>query len=150
LVLLVALPAFVALLVSAACKDLRHEESILTSRKLTYLGVISFELYLVHKPLFLLVQPLGVLNNSGGLEGVLVFAGYLGIALVVAIALHHIFQAPIERVLTRSHDPLRWARRCGRRFKSVITSAVEIVAHKLQGRESEIERGSVSSRQLRD
>ncbi len=138
LVLLVALPAFVALLVSAVCKDLRHQESILTSRKLTYLGVISFELYLVHKPLFLLAQPFGVFNNSGGLEGVLVFAGYLGIALVVAIALHHIFQAPIERVLTRSHDPLRWARRRWRRFNSVMTSGVEIVVHKLQGSESKI------------
>ncbi|MHB1733031.1 acyltransferase family protein [Ferrimicrobium acidiphilum] len=150
LVLLVALPAFVAMLVSAASKDLRHDESILTSRKLTYLGVISFELYLVHKPLFLLVQPLGVWNNSGGLEGVLVFAGYLGIAIVVAIALHHLFQAPIERVLTRSPDPLRWSRRCGSWLKSAMTSGVEIVAYKLKGIKGEIKRVSIGSRKLRD
>jgi peptidoglycan/LPS O-acetylase OafA/YrhL len=141
LVLLVALPAFAAMLISAASKDLRHEESILTGRKLTYLGMISFELYLVHKPLFLAARPLGVWNNSGGLEGVLVFAGFLGIAIVFAIALHHIFQAPIERVLTRTHHPLRWSRCRARRLKSAMTYGVERVARKPLWRASEAQRG---------
>lgn len=112
LVLLAALPAFVALLGAAVSKDLRHEGSLLTSPKLTYLGIISFELYLVHKPLFLLLRPIGVWKNSGGLEGAVVFLGFLGVALLIASLVHHLLQVPIERALVHSHHPLRWLQRC--------------------------------------
>lgn len=148
LVLLLALPAFVTLLVSAASKDLNNQESILTSRQLTYLGVISFELYLVHKPLFLLARPLGVWNNSGGLEGALVFAAFLGVAIGVAIGLHHFLQVPIERALTGIESPLRWSRHRVRRLKSSISSEVRIVAGKLGSRIT-IQNKSTSSRRLR-
>ncbi len=120
LVLLAALPAFAGLLAAAVSKDLRRQHSFLTSRTLGYLGVVSFELYLVHKPLFLWAQPIGLWNNSGGLNGSLVFLGFLGVALLVAIALHHLMQVPIERVLTRSSHPLRWSQRRFRRLSSSV------------------------------
>jgi peptidoglycan/LPS O-acetylase OafA/YrhL len=131
LVLLISLPAFVGLLGSSVTKDLRHEESILTSHKLTYMGIISFELYLVHKPLFLLTDPLGIWKNSGGFEGMLVFVGFLSAALVIAVILHHGFQVPIERVLQRSHHPLRRSLRLARRLKSTAHSRLVTVLPEL-------------------
>jgi len=110
LVLLVALPAFVGILGSAACKDLSHRRSFLTTRQLTYLGIISFELYLVHKPLFLWLKPLGVWSNSGGLDGVALFSVFLAVAVLVAIAAHQFFQVPLERWLTRPHHPWQMIR----------------------------------------
>jgi peptidoglycan/LPS O-acetylase OafA/YrhL len=117
MVLLVALPAFVALLGAAVSKDLDRKRSFMTSRVLTYLGIVSFELYLVHKPLFLLALPSGVWNNSGGLSGAVMLIGFLGIATVVAIGVHHVCQVPIERVLTGKAHPLQWARSAATRLR---------------------------------
>ncbi|WP_298209944.1 acyltransferase [Ferrimicrobium sp.] len=142
LVLLVALPAFISLLAAAVSKDLRHEASFLANPKLTYLGIISFELYLVHKPLFLLARPLGVWKNSGGLDGALTFLGFLAVALLAASLMHHLLQVPIERVLVRPHHPLRCLRRlCWHSWIMVYAWVLGVVIARQSGNLQSKERG---------
>jgi peptidoglycan/LPS O-acetylase OafA/YrhL len=109
-VLLAALPAFLALLGAAVSKDIKQEKSILTGRILTYLGIVSFELYLIHKPLFFFLLPTGLWTNSGGFEGALVFLEFLGVAMLAAIVLHHLFEVPMDRILLRSLRPVHWVK----------------------------------------
>jgi peptidoglycan/LPS O-acetylase OafA/YrhL len=131
LVLLAALPAFVSLLGAAASKDLGHRKSLLTSRWLTYLGVVSFELYLVHKPLFLLAEPWGVWSNKGGLEGVGVFVVFLVVAMGVAVLLHHFLQAPLEGVLTGTRHSTGLSSQNGHRLKMALVVGIALLWYRL-------------------
>ncbi len=127
LVLLLALPAFIGILGSAASKDLSRRGSFITKRPLTYLGIISFELYLVHKPLFLWLKPLGVWRNAGGLEGLAVFTFFLGAAVLIAIAFHHFFQVPVERYLTRPHHPWQQLMSLARKARACLVGELMCV-----------------------
>lgn len=53
----------------------------------------------MHEPLFLLTLSWRWWANSGGIDGVVAFLGYL--VLAVGAALHHATERPVERYLRR-------------------------------------------------
>lgn len=55
----------------------------------------------MHKPLLLLTLSWGWWANSGGIDGVVAFLGYLVLAVGAAAALHHTTERPVERYLRR-------------------------------------------------
>jgi peptidoglycan/LPS O-acetylase OafA/YrhL len=100
-VALLAIPLFALLLLAGATSDLDGQRTGLHWWLPLRLGEWSFALYLVHKPLFLLTLSWGWWGNSGGLDGAVAFAAYLLIAILLAAALHHTTERPIERYLRR-------------------------------------------------
>ncbi len=97
LVMLLAGPAMIAIIVASVTRDCASSSSWLTSKAMVLFGTTSFELYLIHKPLFVISQHLGVWNHNGALEGVLLGVVFLALATVASILLHAGFSGRLER-----------------------------------------------------
>ena len=113
-VMLASLPAFMLLILAASTRDIRRQNAWLTGRPLVFLGTISFELYLIHKPLFLLTANLGWWQNSGGLAGVADFSIYIAFSVATAAAFQRWMASPTERALRVCGEAIaskstRWA-----------------------------------------
>jgi peptidoglycan/LPS O-acetylase OafA/YrhL len=85
--------------VAGATADLRGAEGWLASRPLQWLGATSFALYLVHQPLFRIMQEWGWWPPRQDLIGVAAFGMFFMLAVVVAALLHHLVEKPLERRL---------------------------------------------------
>jgi peptidoglycan/LPS O-acetylase OafA/YrhL len=89
------------LLVVAAGTDLRGRSGILTRPLSVYLGEISFAFYLVHWLVIALVLDMQGWGGQpwGTVRGVEPFAVMFVGSLLAAIALHHVVELPMQRLL---------------------------------------------------
>ncbi|HEX3791085.1 MAG TPA: acyltransferase [Pseudonocardiaceae bacterium] len=108
-VALCTLPLFALLLLGGASGDLGSGRGWLSWWLPLRLGEWSFALYLVHKPVFLLTTGWGWWGNSGGVEGAVVFAAYLVVAIGAAAGLYYAAERPLERFLRGWGVPARAA-----------------------------------------
>jgi peptidoglycan/LPS O-acetylase OafA/YrhL len=87
-----------------------HLDSLFTSKSITYLGTISYALYLVHTDIGWKVISLGktLLGDSlNGLTGLLLFFGGIVISILVAHILHRLVESPSQKLATRlKHESL--------------------------------------------
>jgi peptidoglycan/LPS O-acetylase OafA/YrhL len=90
-------PAFAAILLAAARRDVAETGGWLASRWLVYAGEVSFCFYLVHEMVIVNLRP----HMTG--------AGAVPVALigscVLAIALHHLVELPSQRLLRPAGKP---------------------------------------------
>jgi peptidoglycan/LPS O-acetylase OafA/YrhL len=97
LVMLAATPAFLGIIAAAVKRDCDGSSSWMTSKVMVLLGTTSFELYLIHKPIFILTDHLGVWAHSGAVEGVLLFVVFLGLTSLSSILIHTAVSGRLER-----------------------------------------------------
>ena len=76
---------------------------VLASSPLVYLGRISFGLYLLHKPIPMMLEKFGLTLNE--LPLVVSFAIYTGLAILIASASWHAFEKPLNSL--KRHFPYR-------------------------------------------
>lgn len=98
---LLSLPFFALLLLGSTSIELGPGRTVLNRSLPVRLGEWSFALYLVHKPMFLLTRQWGWWGNSGGLDGLMWLLAFLASATLVAAAVHHAIEKPIERNLRK-------------------------------------------------
>jgi peptidoglycan/LPS O-acetylase OafA/YrhL len=99
-----ALP-FTLLIVAAAEQDLAGHLRFLTSRRLVWLGEISFCFYLVHTLVGLVIARLPLMRSFLGV------ALFLGLSVVAAALLHRFVEVPTNRSLLRWRKTVPVARR---------------------------------------
>jgi peptidoglycan/LPS O-acetylase OafA/YrhL len=89
------IPVFFAVIVLAAQRDLSGVKGVLSSKALVYAGQVSFCFYLVHELMIVNLR-----HEVGTGWGVAALA--LALAIVAAVALHHLVELPFQRLL-RGH-----------------------------------------------
>lgn len=94
----ITLVPFVAVIAAAAQADVRGEPTFWSRPRLVQLGTWSFAFYLVHQLVVRVADELLPWPNSTAV-GVLLVASILAISLALAAALHHLVEAPAERLL---------------------------------------------------
>lgn len=90
-----ATPVFICCIALAAQRDIGERPGFGTRRWLVYLGELSFAFYLVHE---LTIVNLAHVVHA---DGVLLAAISLAVAMVAAIALHHLVERPAQRFILR-------------------------------------------------
>lgn len=106
-VALAVIPGLLMLILAAATQDLRGIRSWACSGLLVVLGECSFELYLLHKPLYLFTSRFGWWENGGHLRGWGLLLVFIVLALLVSIVVHKMVGSPLYRVLRHLPDNLR-------------------------------------------
>lgn len=98
-----ALPGVAVLIVCAAQADVDGRTGWLTSRRLVYLGELSFCFYLVHAMVLRVVltdpRTLGGAHSTAALVALGLLT--LALSLAAAAALHHVVELPMQRLLLR-------------------------------------------------
>ncbi|MBM9461491.1 acyltransferase [Nocardioides sp. zg-536] len=102
---LVAVAATVAVLVSGIGGDDLRTASVLRLRPVTYLGEISFALYLWHFAVIVLAQALAPDWGPG------TRAAALGTALALAVLTHHLVEEPLRRPVNAPRRRRAWGPR---------------------------------------
>jgi peptidoglycan/LPS O-acetylase OafA/YrhL len=91
---------FAIVIVAAAQTDLRGERTFWATPTMVRLGTWSFAFYLVHQLVIRTFDELFPLADST-IAGVGVLLAVLAISLALAVLLHHVVEAPAERVLRK-------------------------------------------------
>jgi peptidoglycan/LPS O-acetylase OafA/YrhL len=89
---------FFAVIVLAAQRDLSGAKGVLSSKALVYAGQVSFCFYLVHELIIVNLR-----HKVGTGWGIAVLA--LALAMVAAVALHHLVELPFQRILRGHRAP---------------------------------------------
>jgi peptidoglycan/LPS O-acetylase OafA/YrhL len=95
----VCLTAASGCLIAALCSPI--VSSILSSRPMMYLGRVSYGVYLLHMPVLLLLYRVTALSRWP----VLFLLGTLLVSIVLATAVHRLFEAPARRNINRLLAP---------------------------------------------
>lgn len=108
-VAMAVIPSLLVLILAAATQDIRGLRSWACSGLLVLLGECSFELYLLHKPLYLFTSQFGWWQNKGHLRGAGLLLAFIVFALLASVLVHKLVENPLNHALRRLPDNFgRW------------------------------------------